>query len=105
MARIAAPANGKESMFIVIPASSLAGKHGGVRVLSEIANEVRNGPFRVQADRCRVRADERPAEDSAGQARDVISLECVERCDGNQSAAARALGISRNKLARLLKSE
>jgi DNA-binding NtrC family response regulator len=29
----------------------------------------------------------------------------LERCDGNQSAAARALGISRNKLARLLKSE
>jgi Nif-specific regulatory protein len=27
----------------------------------------------------------------------------LERCDGNQSAAARALGISRNKLARLLK--
>ncbi len=29
----------------------------------------------------------------------------LERCDGNQSAAARALGISRNKLARLLKAE
>jgi DNA-binding NtrC family response regulator len=29
----------------------------------------------------------------------------LDRCDGNQSAAARALGISRNKLARLLKSE
>jgi len=28
----------------------------------------------------------------------------LDRCDGNQSAAARALGISRNKLARLLKS-
>jgi Nif-specific regulatory protein len=28
----------------------------------------------------------------------------LERCQGNQSAAARALGISRNKLARLLKS-
>jgi Nif-specific regulatory protein len=27
----------------------------------------------------------------------------LDRCDGNQSAAARALGISRNKLARLLK--
>jgi DNA-binding protein Fis len=27
----------------------------------------------------------------------------LERCDGNQSAAARALGISRNKLARLLR--
>ena len=28
----------------------------------------------------------------------------LERCDGNQSAAARQLGISRNKLARLLKA-
>ena len=28
----------------------------------------------------------------------------LDRCDGNQSAAARALGISRNKLARLLRS-
>ena len=28
----------------------------------------------------------------------------LEREDGNQSAAARALGISRNKLARLLRS-
>jgi Nif-specific regulatory protein len=28
----------------------------------------------------------------------------LERCEGNQSAAARALGISRNKLARLLKA-
>jgi len=27
----------------------------------------------------------------------------LERCDNNQSAAARALGISRNKLARLLR--
>jgi len=29
----------------------------------------------------------------------------LERCEGNQSAAARALGISRNKLARLLKTQ
>ena len=28
----------------------------------------------------------------------------LERCEGNQSAAARQLGISRNKLARLLKA-
>jgi Nif-specific regulatory protein len=28
----------------------------------------------------------------------------LDRCDGNQSAAARALGISRNKLARLLRA-
>jgi len=28
----------------------------------------------------------------------------LERCDGNQSAAARQLGISRNQLARLLKT-
>jgi hypothetical protein len=31
------------------------------------------------------------------------ALAVLERCDGNQSAAARQLGISRNKLARLLK--
>jgi Nif-specific regulatory protein len=31
------------------------------------------------------------------------ALAILERCDGNQSAAARQLGISRNKLARLLK--
>ena len=30
------------------------------------------------------------------------ALAAVERADGNQSAAARTLGISRNKLARLL---
>ena len=27
----------------------------------------------------------------------------LDRCEGNQSAAARALGVSRNKLARLLR--
>jgi Nif-specific regulatory protein len=32
------------------------------------------------------------------------ALAILERCDGNQSAAARQLGISRNKLARLLKA-
>ncbi|HET9625346.1 MAG TPA: sigma-54-dependent Fis family transcriptional regulator, partial [Kofleriaceae bacterium] len=32
------------------------------------------------------------------------ALAILERCDGNQSAAARQLGISRNRLARLLKS-
>ena len=32
------------------------------------------------------------------------ALAILERCEGNQSAAARQLGISRNKLARLLKA-
>jgi Nif-specific regulatory protein len=45
-----------------------------------------------------------PAGLSLEEAERRYAVAMLERCDGNQSAAARALGISRNKLARLLKS-
>ena len=44
-----------------------------------------------------------PANLSLEEAEKRYAVAVLERCDGNQSAAARALGISRNKLARLLK--
>jgi Nif-specific regulatory protein len=61
------------------------------------------------------RADRAPAADDdtvrlpdnleLAEAERRYALAILERCEGNQSAAARQLGISRNKLARLLKPD
>ncbi|HEY4241971.1 MAG TPA: sigma-54-dependent Fis family transcriptional regulator [Kofleriaceae bacterium] len=45
-----------------------------------------------------------PTDLTLDEAERRYAVAVLERCDGNQSAAARALGISRNKLARLLKA-
>ena len=45
-----------------------------------------------------------PADLELAEAERRYALAILDRCDGNQSAAARQLGISRNKLARLLKA-
>ena len=45
-----------------------------------------------------------PPDLSLEEAERRYAVAILERCEGNQSAAARALGISRNKLARLLRS-
>jgi hypothetical protein len=58
----------------------MAGDHG---VLREIRDEVLNGRFGIQSDLDRVGADERAAEDPAGQLGDVVALERLENADGN----------------------
>src|SRR5476649_1929898 len=58
----------------------MAGGHGIVR---ELRDELMDRLFGIEADLERIRADERAAEDAAGQARDGISLERLEGADRN----------------------
>ena len=55
----------------------------GDGVVRELRQEVADGLFGVDANLRGIRTDERTREDSAGQPRDIVALECLERADRN----------------------
>jgi hypothetical protein len=55
----------------------------GDRILRELPHERLNDDLGIETDFERVRSDEAPAEDAAGKARDIVSLERLERHHGD----------------------